>query len=378
MTGEAMTAVQPDGASGTATRGRGTGMLHMPQLTKRIAATIATAAVWTLLALSVASRAASASTLSTTDITIDGTKAGPAFQGVGAISGGGGNSRLLIDYPEPQRSQILDYLFKPNYGATIQLLKLEIGGDANSTDGAEASVEHAQGQIDCDAGYEWWVAQQAKARNANVKLYGLQWAAPGWVGSNGTLWTQSDVDYVIDWLNCARSHGLTVDYLGGWNEKGYNIQWYETMRAALDTNGYGSVKIVAADEDPNTSSGYDPAAAWAVANDMADDPTFDSSIAVLGAPMTPASTPPRATTARRRRQRAASASRCGRARSVPWMATAVLPPWRAPSTTATTRQASPATCTGRSSTPSRLACHTRTKGSSTPTSHGPGTTRSTR
>src|SRR6266498_2418105 len=114
-----------------------------------------------------AAAAAAARALTTTDITIDGTKAGPAFQGVGAISGGGGNSRLLIDYPEPQRSQILDYLFKPNYGATIQLLKLEIGGDANSTDGAEASVEHAQGQIDCDAGYEWWVAQQAKARNAN-------------------------------------------------------------------------------------------------------------------------------------------------------------------------------------------------------------------
>src|SRR6266536_890947 len=281
MTGEAMTAVQPDGASGTPMGG--TAMLHLPRRARGIAATVATAAVWTLLALSVASRAAPASTLSTTDITIDGTRAGPAFQGVGAISGGGGNSRLLIDYPEPQRSQILDYLFKPNYGATIQLLKLEIGGDANSTDGAEASVEHAQGQIDCAAGYEWWIAQQAKARNPNVKLYGLQWAAPGWVGSNGTLWTQSDVDYVVDWLNCARSHGLTVDYLGGWNERGYNIGWSETMRAALDTNGYGSVKIVAADDDPNTSAGYDPAAAWAVANDMADDPTFDSSIAVLGA-----------------------------------------------------------------------------------------------
>ena len=43
--------------------------------------------------------------------------AGRTFDGVGAISGGGGNSRLLIDYPEPQRSQILDYLFKPGYGA---------------------------------------------------------------------------------------------------------------------------------------------------------------------------------------------------------------------------------------------------------------------
>src|SRR5581483_4912967 len=62
-------------------------------------------------------------------ITIDGTGPGRTFDGVGAISGGGGTSRLLPDYPEPQRSQILDYLFKPNYGAGLQILKVEIGSD---------------------------------------------------------------------------------------------------------------------------------------------------------------------------------------------------------------------------------------------------------
>src|SRR5215469_2406023 len=148
---------------------------------------------------------------SRTTITIDGTKAGPAFQGIGAISGGGGNSRLLIDYPRKQRNQILDYLFGPG-GADLQLLKLEIGGDANSTDGAEPSIEHNPGQIDCRSGYEWWLAKQAVARNPAIKLYGLQWAAPGWVGS---IWDRADVRYVIDWLNCARSHGLTISYLGG-------------------------------------------------------------------------------------------------------------------------------------------------------------------
>src|SRR5215831_2711097 len=54
---------------------------------------------------------------------------GPVFRGIGAISGGGGNSRLLIDYPPKQRAQVLDYLFKPGYGASLQILKLEIGGD---------------------------------------------------------------------------------------------------------------------------------------------------------------------------------------------------------------------------------------------------------
>ena len=65
-------------------------------------------------------------------------------------------SRLLVSYPEPQRSQILDLLFKvsynpaeaanggenvafcfvklqPLFGASLHILKVEIGGDAQST-----------------------------------------------------------------------------------------------------------------------------------------------------------------------------------------------------------------------------------------------------
>src|SRR2546429_3579726 len=80
-----------------------------------------------------------------TSITVNGASGGRTFDGVGAISGGGGNSRLLIDYPEPERGQILDYLFKPGYGAAVQLLKIEIGGDTNSTSGAEPSIEHTRG-----------------------------------------------------------------------------------------------------------------------------------------------------------------------------------------------------------------------------------------
>ena len=105
-----------------------------------------------------------------TAITINGSSGGRVFDGVGAISGGGGNSRLLIDYPEPQRSAVLDYLFKPGYGAAMQILKVEIGGDTNSTSGAEPSHEHTRGSVNCNRGYEWWLAEQAKARNPNIKL----------------------------------------------------------------------------------------------------------------------------------------------------------------------------------------------------------------
>ena len=204
-----------------------------------------------------------------TSITVDGTQGGRTFDGIGAISGGGGNSRLLRDYPATQQSQILDYLFKPGYGADLQILKVEIGGDANSTDGAEPSIEHAQGSVDCNVGYEFWLMQQAKARNPNVKFYGLAWAAPGWVGS--TFWTTNTINYLISWLGCAKTDGVPVSYLGGWNERGYNKSWYEQLRSALNANGYSGVQIVADDSTP-----------WVAADDAATDSAFNSAVSIFG------------------------------------------------------------------------------------------------
>ncbi|MET7745916.1 ricin-type beta-trefoil lectin domain protein [Streptomyces sp. NPDC005385] len=204
----------------------------------------------------------------TTTVTVDGMQSGRTFDGIGAISGGGGNSRLLTDYPAAQQSQILDYLFKPGYGASLQLLKLEIGGDANSTDGSEPSIEHARGTINCDAGYEFWLAEQAQARNPNIGLYGLAWAAPGWI--NGGFWSTDTINYLISWLDCAKQHGLTIKYLGGWNERGHDMNWYIQLRSALNSAGYNSVQIVGDDSG------------WSVADDMASNSAFNKAVSIVG------------------------------------------------------------------------------------------------
>ena len=53
------------------------------------------------------------------------------FDGVGGLSGGGATSTFLLAYKEPQRSQILDWMFKPDFGASLQVLKVEVGSDVS-------------------------------------------------------------------------------------------------------------------------------------------------------------------------------------------------------------------------------------------------------
>jgi len=208
-------------------------------------------------------------------IVIDAASPGRIFDGVGAISGGGGNSRLLIDYPEPQRSQILDYLFKPNYGANIQIFKVEIGADMDSTDGAESSHMHTSADQNYSRGYEWWLMEQARARNPNMKFVALPWGAPAWVG-NGNYWSQDMIDYIIKWLQHAQSdHHLTIDYLGGRNEHGYNVQWYKQLRAGLRANGLGSIKVIASDD-------WERNKLWNIATEMTKDPAVNDAIDIVG------------------------------------------------------------------------------------------------
>lgn len=126
-------------------------------------------------------------------VTVDGHDTGRTFQGVGAVSAGG-SSRLLTDYPARQRDRILDYLFRPGYGASLQVLKTEIGSDTDTTAGAEASHERARGQVECTTGYEWWLMAQAVRRNPAIKLYALEWSQPAWV--HGT-WNQANIGYLM-------------------------------------------------------------------------------------------------------------------------------------------------------------------------------------
>ncbi|XP_029900857.1 galactocerebrosidase isoform X1 [Myripristis murdjan] len=176
---------------------------------------------------------------------------GRVFDGIGGLSGGGATSRLLVNYAEPYRSQILDYLFKPNFGASLHMLKVEIGGDAQTTDGTEPSHMHYENDENFFRGYEWWLMKEAKKRNPDITLIGLPWAFPGWVG-RGKNWPYDFPDitasYVVSWIIGAKQyHNLDIDYVGIWNERNFNSNYIKLLRYTLDKSGLKKVRIIASD-----------------------------------------------------------------------------------------------------------------------------------
>lgn len=212
-------------------------------------------------------------------IFIDLTSKGRTYEGIGALSAGA-STRLLMDYEEPYRSQILDFLFKPKYGANLQHLKVEIGGDVNSTCGTEPSHARTREEFESpkpayfDRGYEWWLMNEAKKRNPNIFLDCLEWGAPGWIG-DGKFYSQDNINYIISFIKGAKEyHDLKIDFTGIWNEKKYNIEFIKNLRKALDENGLTDVRLVAADQ-----TGTD---AWLIANDMKKDDELRRAINVIG------------------------------------------------------------------------------------------------
>uniref|UniRef100_A0A663DL91 Galactocerebrosidase n=1 Tax=Aquila chrysaetos chrysaetos TaxID=223781 RepID=A0A663DL91_AQUCH len=170
-----------------------------------------------------------AALLTATYVLDDASGPGRQFDGIGAVSGGGATSRLLVNYQEPYRSQILDYLFKPSFGASLHMLKVEIGGDGQSTDGTEPSHMHYENDENYFRGYEWWLMKEAKKRNPKIKLIGLPWTFPAWIGK-GENWPYDYPDvtayYIVSWILGAKQyHDLDIDYIGIWNERAFSSKY---------------------------------------------------------------------------------------------------------------------------------------------------------
>lgn len=179
------------------------------------------------------------------DVKLSAQSLGKTFDGIGIVNGGGATSVLLKDYPEPQRSEIMDMVYKPKFGASVSTLLVEIPGDGNSTQGSMPSHSHYRGDQNFERGYMWWVMKEAKKRNPKLSLDATAWSAPGWVGN---YWSQDMVDYYISWLKGLRYvHGLELDAIGCHNEKGYSYEFAKNLRRKMNENGFQQVKLHAFD-----------------------------------------------------------------------------------------------------------------------------------
>ncbi|MEJ6979454.1 hypothetical protein WG906_03275 [Pedobacter sp. P351] len=212
---------------------------------------------------------------STQVIKLSGNAGGKRFDGIGVVNGGGATSVLLKDYPEPQRSQILDLLYKPNFGASVSALLVEIPGDGNSTQGSMPSHMHTRNDLNYSRGYTWWILQEAKKRNPGLSLDATAWSAPGWVG-NGTFWSQDAADYYVKWLQGLRkNYKLELDAIGCRNEKGYDYDFAKLLKSTLNANGFGKVKLHAFDHWPKGKLDF--------VKDMLTDEKLRNSIDIISA-----------------------------------------------------------------------------------------------
>ena len=214
------------------------------------------------------------------------------LDGIGGLSGGGAVSRMLPAYDEATREQIFDYLFLPNFGASLQILKVEIGSECQSTDGSEATHMRNSSEESYTRGYEWMVMAAAKRRNPAIKLYGLAWGWPLWITCNpgtmtnctGNVYDHSDelARYLVNFvLGAKQVHNLTIDYLGDWNERPYSIAFLILLRAMLDAKGLQETRIVAPDQG-----------GWGFADDVLANRQLALSVFAIGTHYAGAVAPP--------------------------------------------------------------------------------------
>ncbi len=214
---------------------------------------------------------------SQTVITIDPNDPGRTYEGIGGVSAGA-SSELLIDYPEPQRSEILDFLFKPKFGASLQQLKVEIGADAVVV-GSEPSHARTLDELQNPKeeyyrrGYEYWLMKEAHNRNKDVIFSALEWAIPGYLRSH---WTEENADYIVKFILGAKKYwGIDMQYISpGKNESEISPEWLkDTFKPALDAAGLSGVKILA----PDNIHRY-----WEFCELLAEDPELASIVDAVG------------------------------------------------------------------------------------------------
>jgi len=216
-------------------------------------------------------------------IVLNTSRIGLPVYGIGGLAAIGG-ARLIYEYVEPQRTQILDLLFNSSGGTAFQILKTEIEGDIDSSYGSGPSFRHSRGEpASFNRGiYLPWLLGEAKKRQSNIGTYSLSWGLPRWVGNQSYLSDES-LQYHIDYLVGVReTYGYVFDITGIHNERPFSRQWTIALRKALDLNGFHSTKISVNDDSNCCCTDCQNFTDSTITTAALNDPEFRQALGVIG------------------------------------------------------------------------------------------------
>ena len=162
----------------------------------------------------------------------------------------------MRDYPEAQRQEMMELMFSPSGGAALHWLKVEIGGDTDSTCGTEPSHMRTPTETpNLVRGYEGWLLSEAKKLNPDIGTWALSWGFPSWIGEgvcesygkqnctndfimNDPVSIKRLAHYTEQFIKglAGEPYHINLDRVGIWNEDSYSPAYIKTLRATLDSD----------------------------------------------------------------------------------------------------------------------------------------------
>lgn len=109
---------------------------------------------------------------------------GTVYRGLGVITGNNSSppAHGLQSQNPKAYWEIMNLLFKPDYGAGLTHVKIEFGTDVNSSSGTEPSIMRSEDEeADVTRGAGFMFAADALSINPDISVDLLRWGEPKWV-----------------------------------------------------------------------------------------------------------------------------------------------------------------------------------------------------
>ncbi|MBE6902716.1 MAG: glycosyl hydrolase family 59, partial [Ruminococcaceae bacterium] len=209
------------------------------------------------------------------------------YRGLGVITGNN-SSRLLMDYkavnPKAYR-EIMQLLFKPDYGAGLTHVKIELGSDVNSSSGTEPCIMRSEDEAaDVTRGAGFMFAADALSINPDITVDLLRWGEPKWVTDAFKDSTAAGYAARYKWYKAALNsaydtYGIKFTHISADANEAERVdaEWIIYLSDALKNESdqrydYSAIKIIASDE----------IGSWNISKEMLENERLRNAVDILG------------------------------------------------------------------------------------------------